>query len=240
MAEPEAALPEAMRRYLERALPQHGSAPRQVLIAQHGQMWQKPGARATRFTALERLAVEEVAFSWRARFPLAGPLAIAVVDRYAAGEGAVEVRLLGVPLQRQRGPETAAGEALRYLAELPWAPHAIARNRELEWRAAGERAVEVAASVRGERLAVTLELDEAGDVVRASAAARQRRTAAGWIPTPWGGEFGAYKLLGGVRIPTSAEVFWELGGDRFVYWRGTVTSLELLDHPFERAPRVTR
>jgi hypothetical protein len=69
------------------------------------------------------------------------------------------VRLLGLPQQRQPGPETVRGEALRYLAELPFAPPAIAHNRELEWRQFDERSVEVATTVAGERLAVKLEVD---------------------------------------------------------------------------------
>jgi hypothetical protein len=48
-----------------------------------------------------------------------------------------------------------------------------------------------------------------------------------WVPTPWAGEFGDY-----ISLPTSAEVYWELPAGRYVYWRGTVTSAELLDAPF--------
>jgi hypothetical protein len=70
------------------------------------------------------------------------------------------VRRLGPPLQRQHGPEVTAGEALRYLAELPWAPHAPLCNRDLVWRELDDTRVEVATTVRGRRLAVELALDE--------------------------------------------------------------------------------
>ena len=46
---------------------------------------------------------------------------------------------------RQSGSEVAAGEALRYLAELPWVPWAMEHNAELEWRKLDDRSVEVAA-----------------------------------------------------------------------------------------------
>jgi hypothetical protein len=97
-------------------------------------------------------------------FPIAGPLAIKVIDDYADGEGKLEARILGFPIQRQRGRETVIGEALRYLAELPWAPHAMAHNRELEWRQLDEASVEVATRVDGERLAVKVEFDDSGDI----------------------------------------------------------------------------
>ena len=104
--------PELVRSYLERAL-SGAPTPRRVQITQEGRMRQKPGGRELRFTATERFDVERVGFTWRARFPLLGPLALEVTDAIAGGDGALEVRLAGVRLQRQRGPETARGEALR-------------------------------------------------------------------------------------------------------------------------------
>jgi hypothetical protein len=91
-------------------------------------MWLKPGARRLRFTAVESFAAESVAFAWDARFPIVGPLSLRVIDDYADGDGKLEVRLLGLRLKRQRGPETVVGEALPYLAELPWVPRALAHN----------------------------------------------------------------------------------------------------------------
>lgn len=160
------------------------------------------------------------------------PLAISVIDEYADGEGKLEGRVLGVPVVRQAGPEAATGEALRYLMELLWVPHAMAHNGELEWRKLDERSVEVAAHVGGDRLALKVEFDDAGDIVRASSLMRPFRVAKRLVPTPWGGNLAEYDLLGGMRIPTSAEAYWDLPGGRFTYWRGTVTSLELLDQPF--------
>lgn len=56
-----------------------------------------------------------------------------------------------------------------------------------------------------------------------------------WVPRPWGGHFGDYQALGGIRIPTSGEAYWELPEGRYVYWRGTVTSAQLIDGPFQRS-----
>lgn len=39
------------------------------------------------------------------------------------------------------------------------------------------------------------------------------------------GTFGDYVELGGVRVPSSAELSWELPDRPFTYWRGEVTSL---------------
>lgn len=159
-------LPELVRSYLARSLPPDGRVPASVRVQQTGEMWRKRGGRPMSFQATEDFAVDRVAFSWRARFPIVGPLALTVVDEFAAGEGQLRVSLLGLPLQTQRGPETAVGEAMRYLAELALVPQAIATNRELEWREVGERAVEVACEVGSTKAAVQWEFDDVGDLVR--------------------------------------------------------------------------
>jgi hypothetical protein len=222
-----------MRRHVERALPGRG-VPRQVRITQRGEMWLKPGGRGMRFLASQSFAIERVAFWWRARFPLLGPLALTVVDEYAEGDGQLAVRLLGLPVQRQRGPETVSGEALRYLAELAFAPPAILHNRELEWRELDERTAEVATTVRDERLTVKLEVDDDGDIVHASSEMRRYKLGDEWVPTPWGGDFGDYQTFGGLHIPSSGEAYWQLAEGRYVYWRGTITSAEAHDEPFRR------
>lgn len=230
----EGELPQLVQRHLEHALPRERVVPRQVPITQQGRMRQKPGGRAMGFAAVQRFAVERIAFSWQARFPVVGPLAIRIVDDYADGEGKLEGRMLGVPVLRQAGAEAATAQALRYLAELPWVPHAMAHNGELEWGELDARSVGVAAHVGGKRRAVKVEFDDAGDIVRVSTPMRPYRVAERLVLTPWGGDFADYNVLGGMRIPTSAEVYWDLPGGRFVYWRGTVTALELLDVRFQR------
>jgi hypothetical protein len=220
-------LPELVRSYLARSLPPDATVPEMVRVRQAGEMWKKPGARAMRFEATEDFAVERVAFWWRARFPIVGPLAITVVDEFAHGAGQLRVSLFGIPLQTQTGPETNVGEAMRYLAELPWAPQALEVNRELEWRAVDSRTVEVECSVAEARATVRWEFDDAGDVVRATGT-RPFPAGKSFSPRRWGGDFGEYREFAGTRIPSFGEAWWELPEGRFVYWRGRVTALELV------------
>ena len=99
------------------------------------------------------------------------------------------------------------------------------------------RSAEVAAHVAGERLAVVLEFDGAGDIVRASCPARPRRLGKASVLTPWGGTFSGYDVLGGIRLPTRAGVYWDLPEGRFVYSRGAVRSVETSDEPLPRGGR---
>ncbi len=196
---------------------------RTVLVEQTGEMVLKPGARPLPFNATEEFATRHVAFTWRARFPLAGALALRVVDRYDGKDGVLEVRALGVPLRRKRGAPLAEGEAFRYLAEIAWVPHAILANAELEWREIDERTVEVATRLRDKLIAVSLTFNDAGEI--AQTVADRPRVEAGDRVTRWVGVYGAYEEFGGVLIPTRAEVRWELPDGPFTYWRGKVTSL---------------
>jgi hypothetical protein len=224
-------IPPLVAAYLERALPDREAAPLQVRLTQEGHMWQKPRARPRRFTATQHIAIDRVGFSWRARFGV-GPFTLAVADGYSDGHGALAVRMFGRTLQHEEGVETSVGEAMRYLAELPWAPAAMAGNGGLSWRELDASNAEVAAAAEPGAPAVTLGFDAVGDIVRASSDARPLRQGDAFVPTAWSGEFGDYRELGGMRMPTSAEVGWDLPDGRFVYWRARVTSALELETPF--------
>ena len=220
-------LPELVRSYLARALPAGRPVPAAVRVQQIGEMRQRPGGRVLAFRATEDFAVDRVAFSWRARFPLLGPLALTVEDEFADGNGRLRVSLLGIPLQTIKGPETNLGEAMRYLSELAWAPQAMAANRELAWREVDEHTVEVATRA-GPTAAVELEFDAAGDIIRATGT-RPFPVGRTFVPTPWGGDFGHYATFNGVRIPTYGQAWWELAAERFVYWHGRINALQLIE-----------
>lgn len=220
-------LPELVRAYVERSLGAEPGPLSAVRLQQVGEMVLKPGAKPRRFNATEEFALDRVAFAWRARFPMFGPVSLRVIDSYDGSDGTLEARLLGLPLQRKRGPDLAQGEAFRYLAEIAWIPHAILANPQLIWREVDERTVEVATNVHNEQIAVQLVFDEEGDISQ-TVAERPRLEAAG-ARTRWIGEYTAYKKLNGVRLPTQGQVSWELPAGPFVYWRATITSLDLAD-----------
>jgi hypothetical protein len=224
-------LPPQVARFLQRSLPLELQSPHSVRITQRGRMWLKPRGRSLRFEASGSFEIARVAFSWQARFSFAGPLALSVVDEYVDGAGRLEAPLLGLPVQRQSGREVTRGEVLRYLAELPWAPYAMGRNPELEWRELDADAVEVAAHVGRDHLAVRFDF-EGASIVRASSEMRALRERGEWVQRPWTGEYSSYEILGGMRLPCEAEVSWELASGRFVYWHGRVISAELLEEPF--------
>jgi hypothetical protein len=221
----DAELPPLIRSHLDRVLVDPGATPGLIRITQSGEMFRRPGGRPLEFKAVQELSVRSVDFEWRAAFGANPLVRLSVVDRFQDGEGLLAVKVWGlVPVTHSSGPDTDRSEAMRYLAELPWVPFAISANRELAWRPLDENDVEVATVVAGKRPAVRLALDADGLIRRASAV-RPRLAGGEFVETPWVGEFGDYVELGGIRVPRTAEVRWELPDGPFTYWRCEVASL---------------
>ncbi len=220
-------LPGTVQTYLDRTVPSAAPVPNAIRIAQEGEITLRPGGRALRFDAVEELSVAEVRFTWKANVRVAPLVRIRVVDSYGAGTGTLDARLLGVSVARARGQETNVGEAMRYLAELAWVPHAIGANSALVWRELEDDVVEVATRAGSAEVAVDLRFDANGDIL-AAFADRPYREGKRFVDRHWVGAYSDYAEIDGVRIPTRAEVRWELPDGPFVYWRATVTGLEAL------------
>jgi hypothetical protein len=196
-----------------------------VGYTQRGEMVQKPGGRRLEFRAVQQYAVARVEFEWRARFGPNPLVRVSVVDRYRDGEGLLLARVWGlITATRSAGPETDRAEAMRYLAELPWVPHAIRSNPELSWRELEDGSVEVSTLVGGKAASVRFAFDDEG-LLRTASGIRPRLAGRTAIDTPFTGSFGDYVELGGILVPGSAQVSWELPEGPFTYWRGELTSL---------------
>ena len=191
-----------------------------VEFEQSGQMWRTPGGPPSDFTARQTIRHDMPGFLWRA----AMGHAVVVADYFVAGTGGLEVMLLGAfPIARLVGGAAAnQGEALRYLAELPWSPDAILLNRALDWTVVDAKTIKVATGVGAERGEVTFELDNDGLIVRGGAPSRVYVEKGRTTARPWHGRFWDYERIGDRLIPIQGEVAWTLDAGDFVYWRGRV------------------
>jgi hypothetical protein len=224
------ALPNLIRHYVERNLPA-GTPASRVRFVQIGDMQMKPRGRRLSFAAEQEMTVDRVEFVWDARFRIGPLISLRVRDWYRDGDGGLDGRLFDhVPIFRASGIDVSRGEAMRYLAELPWAPRAMAANHALEWREIDASTIEVATFVGDARVGVMLHFDAEGDITAASADARPRPVGKESVPTPWGGTYGGYRVVNGVRVPTTADVAWVLPEGRFTYFRVRLTEL-FMDRP---------
>ncbi len=220
-------LPAPVRQFAERGLAGDGSLARAVRITQEAELKRGDGWQSSR--AGQHIAVTEPGFVWLAEAPGWPVPAARVVDRFVRGEGLLEVRLLGsIPVARFEGPDADVGEAMRYLAELPWVPDAILANRAISWSEVDAQTVEAAMMVAARRVAVRFVFDEAGDVVEMNATGRPDVAGGETILRDWRGIFTDYGQIGGRRIPHRGEVGYVDGGTYAPYFRGRVTSYEVL------------
>ena len=150
---------------------------------------------------------------------------LTVTDALVENAGCPKVTALGViPLVRAKPTEALTrGEMLRYLAELPYAPDAMLHNPALEWREVNGNQLAVATDVGGLRAEVVFTLDPDGRVGSVRAEDRPRSVQPPTLPTPWEGQLADYRQQQGRWVPYSGQVAWVIGGQRNLYWRGTLT-----------------
>jgi hypothetical protein len=214
---------------LSRRLGGRGDEGRRIVrLSQSGEMWLKPGSKPITFTARQSIAVADVGFLWRPRFRMAG-VSLQIIDYLVGGEGGLEGRLLGAlrVLRPTGGDAVYRGEAMRYLAELMWAPDAVLGNRQLDWRVVDRGTLAVATGAGPRRSEVRLILDKAGDPVRAEADDRPRLDAGVITPSAWFGRGADFHVVNGRRIPTRGEAGWIVDGVEFIYWRCRINSWSL-------------
>jgi hypothetical protein len=177
------------------------------------------------FLANQSFLGDGIEFRWRARVRVAPLLWARVEDAFQGGRGVLEATVFGLlPVARSRGPATDVGEAMRGLAELPFRPSAFREGGGIEWKAGGEDRLSATIQVGPTRATVEFEVDAEGRVLGCHAARRPRLVGKELVETGWRGEFARYRELDGLRVPTLAEVAWELPEGRFSYFRGRVVA----------------
>jgi hypothetical protein len=219
-------VPAIVQSFVHRAVSE-SPVPNTVQLRQCGEMRSLRGDPWRPFTADQVISVHEPGFVWRARMQMAPLLYADILDSYLAGEGLLEVRLLGsLRIARAAGPQIGKGALMRYLAELAWAPHAMRQNPFLSWHEVEATTVEVSAESVGGSARVRL-VFENGDIVRIEADDRPRAVGGRMVPTRWRGRFFDYHEMDGCRIPIRGVVSWLSDDGSFDCWRGKVTAFTM-------------
>lgn len=221
-------LPETVRAVAERAGAGHGGLARAIRLEQQAEMQLGEAKPWQRYAARQVIAVGDAGFAW---FAWQKPLPIlSVLDAFVAGRGWLCARLVGgIPLVDARGDDLNLGEAMRYLAELPWAPDAILANPAIGWLVARDGWLEARLPIAGQTALVRLLPDARGDLVEITATGRPARRPDGSTALmDWRGVFSHHRDIGGRRIPLAGEVGYVEHGDYRPYWRGRITRYELV------------
>lgn len=207
-----------------------GPMPRAVRLRQHAELLFREGGTWRPITARQVIAVPVAGLSWVATMRRAGLPLMRVWDGYFDGTGLLQVHLFGVvPVTSATGPDMDLGEAMRYLAELPWAPDAMLHNRAIRWHERDDGWIEAALTLPDATARVRFRLDDAGDIVEIRAEGRPARLPDGRIELrDWRGLFSDYTEMGHRRIPARAVVGYVTAGHFAPYFRGEITRYEIV------------
>lgn len=221
-------IPAIMRRFADRGLAGRDGLPRLVRLTQdvelmRGEVWSPSRAR-------QHTAVATPAFVWLTEAPGWLVPSVRVVDSFTDGRGLLEIRLFGsIPVGRFQGPDADIGEAMRYLAEIPWVPDAILANPSITWRVIDANTVEAMLDLQPRPAIVRFRFDDAGDITEMTAPDRPAATGDTVILQDWRGLMSDYAEIGGRRIPRRVEVGYVVDGVYAPYVRGRITDYVLIE-----------
>ena len=178
------------------------------------------------FTAIQRVVTRRPGFVWDGRVALLPGLAVHVHDAYVQGEGLLRATIAGLmTVADLHGDDVARGELMRFVAEAALYPTALLPSQSVLWEAVDQhsaRATLVDGSI-SLTMAFTFGADGLIESVRADE--RGRLVEGQIVPTPWEGRWTDYRMMEGMRVPTTGEVAWLLPDRRKPYWRGRITKL---------------
>jgi hypothetical protein len=218
--------PDPVRRYFETVLDEGHPHVRTVRLEQDGE-FRLGGADAgwKPLEATQHYTVDPPGFVWDATIDVAPFLPARVVDAYAHGEGYLRGKLLSTITVVDVGPDPKMNESelVRYLAETPWFPTALLPAAGVEWEAIDDRSARATLEHDGNEASVVFHFDD-GNLIERVTTERYRQEDDAMAP--WEGRFWAYEEHNGMRIPTAAEVAWDLPAGELSYWRATVDAIE--------------
>lgn len=224
-------LPAPAARYLALAL-KPGQAPLAgARVRQVGHMDLSDGQAAwTPLRSRQTVQIARPGFVWDARLRMSPLVHVRACDAYAAGKGFLRASLLGlIPLADAADtPTLAHGELLRWLAEAVWYPTALLPGGAVTWTARDEASALLTVRDGDLQAALVMHFGTDGLPTHLLAPDRGRQVGDETIPTPWVVHLGEWLELGGMRVPTRAEVAWIIDGAERPYWRGTLLDVEYI------------
>jgi hypothetical protein len=214
-----------------------------VRLRQRGELRTSPGGRWIKAEADQYFTVVEPAFVWKVDTTMMGFLPIAGRDRYAAGEGHMQILAASiVPIVDAGDDKIASGAMLRFLGEIVWFPSA-ALAPYITWAPLDATSAIATMRHRGLEASATFTFDERGRVSRIRA---ERYLGGGdeAVLTPWGVTCSAWREIRGTRVPIQGVVSWKLEEGEFSYYRWEILDIEqnrseAYDERPRDPPRVT-
>jgi hypothetical protein len=207
-----AELPPIVRRYLERSIPAGTTVPRQIELAQSGEMRLAPDKPWMALSATQLFSARPYAFVWQAKIHAAPLLSFHALDALAECRGTFSGALLGlVRIVGAYGPEVDVSTLLRYLSEAVWMPHVLLPSSAIRWEST-ESPQEARALLTCGDISVSgvFRFDDQARPVEFFTDERYRDVDGRPVRTDWRIEYLRHQRIHGVEIPREGSVSWIL------------------------------
>ncbi len=224
-------LPPRVREFAQRCDASADDIAVRVRLTQLAELQREAGGPWYWLEARQTIVTGEPGFVWEGWRPFCGTTKVRVVDSLVNGVGRLRVQIVGlIRIIEAKGVEVDRGEAMRYLAELPWAPDAILGNPAVSWAMDGDDWAVASTDTTGGPVSVRFRFDGAGDIVEFFAKDRPALQPGGGVKLcDWRGYFRNYRMIGTRRIPSEGEVGYVEDGTYRAYFQGRVTGYDT-DH----------
>jgi len=222
-------LPVPVQKYFRLVLKEGAPIITHAFLSQSGGFRVKPEKEAwSPMEAEQYFSTRPRAFVWHASIAMMPGVAVNVCDTYIEGEGKTKGKLMSLftLIDTQSASELDEGALQRYLAEAVWFPTALLPSQGVSWNEIDEYHAEASVTDAGTTVSLEFEFNETGEIVSVYAPRRYREVSGAYEATPWKGRFADYIDFQGYRIPSKAEVEWQLEEQLYPYWRATIGQVE--------------
>lgn len=222
-------LPDPVQRYFRLVLKDGALLISHAYVVQRGGFRAKPEMEGwSDMEAEQYYSVKPVGFVWNASIAMMPLLSFKVCDSYIEGKGHVKGRLTSLfPLfDAENSKELDSGGLQRYLAEAVWFPTALLPSQGVSWQAIDDHTAKATLFDGENSVSLEFGFNDVGEIVSVYSPDRYREVSGDYIPTPWQGRYGKYIDVKGYKIPSEAEVQWQLKEQVYPYWRATISQVK--------------
>jgi hypothetical protein len=166
-------------------------------------------------------------FLWIADVKAAPYIHLAGRDKYVDGKGHMLIKLLSlISVADSKGKEIDQGAMVRYLAEIVWYPTAALENY-ITWQEVDSTTARATMTYGGITSSAQFFFNKFGEVVRIEAERYYDRkdgaTMETWVVDI---EENSYEMLDEIRVPTKAQVTWQLEEGNFTWYKLEIGSFK--------------
>lgn len=228
-------LPDAVQRYLRFmevvGRPRHWS----FRACLEGRFKLRPGQGFMPFVAWQYNCADPIARLFHMRLDFAGVLPMLGRDTYAAGEGRMLGKLLGlVTVADGKGPETTTSELVTWLNDAVLLAPSMLLREGMSWAGADERSFDVSVTDAGRTVSARVTVDERGAPVDFSTTDRFADLPGGPVQARWTTPVGGWTVKNGRPRPVGTSAVWHLPEDRggtYTYAEAEFTTVEYDPRP---------